>query len=128
MFPCQYDEKQHQIIPSEVGRWCIRNAPADWKDRLFTYHHRIHDTLVVAVWADKNQRFGIFSDVINLGRSWKNFNHAMADEMMRRMWAPMSPSTMSEKINQQSLDFDSARMDKAEETKENNIKRKEVWK
>lgn len=127
MFPCQYDSGQHQIVSSEIARWCVRNAPANWKDRLFTYHHRIHNTFVVAVWADKNHRFGIFSDVVNLGRSWGGFSHAMADEMMRRMWAPMSPSTMSEKINQQSRDFDSMWMDKAQETQENNERRKKVW-
>jgi hypothetical protein len=128
MFPCLYDGEQHEILDSEVARWCIREAPADWKDRLFTYRHRIHGTFVVAVWADKNKRHGIFSDVINLGTSWKGFNHAMADEMMRRMWAPLSPSSMAEQINQQSRDFDSQRMDKAEELKEMNAKRREVWK
>ena len=128
MFPCIYDEKQHEIMTSEVSRWCVRNAPAGWVDRLFTYRHKIHGTFVVAVWADKNQRHGIFSDVVNLGFGWGGFNHAMADEMMRRMWAPLSPLSMATQINQQSRDFNSKQQDKQEERKEFNSKRKEVWK
>jgi hypothetical protein len=123
-----FDGEQHEIVASEVGRWCIRNAPADWRERLFTYRHRLHGTFVVAVWADKNQRHGIFSDVVNLGHGWVNFHRPMADEMMRRMWAPMSPTSMASQINQQDLNYHSDQQDKSEQVKEENIKRKEVWK
>lgn len=128
MFPCMFDGEQHEIIPSEIGRWCIRNAPADWRDRLFTYRHRLHGTFVVAVWADKDRRHNIFSDVVNLGLGWGGFSHAMADEMMRRMWAPMSPTSMATEINQQDRNYHSMQQDKQQERQEHNAKRKEVWK
>lgn len=128
MFPCLYDAEQHDILESEVGRWCVRVAPADWKNRLFTYRHQIHGTFVVAVWADEDKKHGIFCDVVNLGGGFGNFNRAMADEMMRRMWAPLSPESMGTQINQQSRDYTSKQQDKNEQIKEENIKRKEVWK
>ena len=128
MFPCKYDVEQHEVLNSEVGRWCVRNAPADWKNRLFTYRHKIHETYVLAVWADENKRHGIFSDVVNLGHGWGNFDRAMADEMMRRMWAPLSPESMGDQINQQSRDYSSKQQDKQMERKENEAKRREVWK
>ena len=128
MIPCKYDEKQHQILPSEISRWCVRNAPADWKDRLFTYRHRIHGTFVVAVWADKNRRLGLFSDVLNLGDSLNNFDHKKADELMRRMWAPLSPSSMADQINQQSRDYNSRQQDINEELKDNQKRRKRDFK
>jgi len=128
MIPCKYDDKQHQILESEVGRWCRRNAPADWKNRLFTYRHRIHGTFVVAVWADKNQRHGLFSDVVNLGFGWGGFDRAMADEMMRRMWAPMSPQTMARRIDLESKNYSSLQQDKNEQIKEDREKSRRFWK
>ena len=116
MIPCVYDEKQHEVLSSEVARWSSRNAPADWKDRLFTYRHSITENFVVAVWADKP--FGIFTDVLNLGKSLSNFNRETADELLRRMWQPLSPSTISQQINRTQSDFHSKQVEKNNEMKE----------
>jgi hypothetical protein len=125
MFPVMYDEEQHQILESEVGRWCVRNAPVDWRDRLFTYRHKRHGTFVVAVWA--RDKYGLMSDVVNLGYGWGGFNKAMADELMRRMWAPMSPETMARRIDQSSRDYESIQQDKQGQIKEANEKRRRFW-
>jgi len=126
MFPCLYDERQHEILDTEVGRWCQRNAPADWKDRLFTYRHQLHNTFVVAVWAA--EPFGILSDVLNLGHSLSNFDRGRADEMMKRMWCPLQADDMARQIESQSKDFQHQEMGRAEEYKEYLAKRKEAFK
>ena len=126
MFPCGFDEKQHEIFSGELVRWCKRNAPADWKNRLFTYHHKLHDTLVIAVWAS-GRKLGVFSDVINMGGELRNFDRKKADILMQRMWAPVSPETMSRQINQQARDFDSMQQDKNAEIKDENVRRRKVW-
>ena len=125
MFPIMYDEKQHEVLESEVGRWCVRNSPPDWKDRLFTYRHKYHGTFVVAVWA--KEKYGIMSDVVNLGFGFVGFDRAMADEMMRRMWAPMSPQTMAKRIDLESRNYEHIQQDKNEEIKEANEKRRRFW-
>ena len=125
MFPIMYDEKQHEVLESEVGRWCVRNSPPDWKDRLFTYRHKYHGTFVVAVWA--KDKYGIMSDVVNLGFGFGGFDRAMADEIKRRMWAPMSPSTMATIINQEARNYDSIQQDKQEKVKEDRIKSRRFW-
>ena len=125
MFPVLFDPKQHEVLESEVGRWCRRNAPADWKDRLFTYRHKYHGTFVVAVWA--KDKYGIMSDVVNLGFGFGGFDRAMADEIKRRMWAPMSPSTMATIINQEARNYDSIQQDKQEKVKEDRIKSRRFW-
>ena len=125
MFPVLYTPEQHEILESEVGRWCRRNAPADWKDRLFTYRHKYHGTFVVAVWA--RDKFGLMSDVVNLGGGFGGFDRAMADEMRRRMWAPMSPQTMAKRINIESSNYEHMQQDKNEEIKEENEKRRRFW-
>ena len=116
MFVCFYDEKQHEIFNSEVARWARRNAPAGWKDRLFTYHHQITENFVVAVWA--KEPYGIISDIINLGKSMGNFNKPRANELMRRMWKPNDPVEMAQQINQQARNFDSRQQDKQGEKAE----------
>ena len=125
MFPVLFDPKQHEVLESEVGRWCRREAPADWKDRLFTYRHKYHGTFVVAVWA--KDKYGIMSDVVNLGGGWGGFDRAMADEIKRRMWAPMSPRTMATTIDQESKNYDRLQQDRQEQVKEDRIKSRRFW-
>jgi hypothetical protein len=121
MLPCIYDDKQHEILESEVARWCRRNAPADWKDRLFTYRHQLHDTFVVAVWA--GDKYGLFSDVLNLGHSFANFDRRMADELRHRMYAPTSADSMAKQINQVNRDFNSRMQDKNAALQDENERR-----
>lgn len=124
MIPCLYDEKQHEIISGgELIAWCRREAPAKERDRLFLYHHRVHDTFVIARWAS-DRAMGIFTDFLHIGHSLADFTKEKAQEFCRRLYAPLQASEMARTINQTSRNYDSIRQNEAAENQERVEKRR----
>lgn len=124
MFPCLYDEKQHQIIPGgELIVWCKRKAPAKDRDRIFLYHHKTHGTFVIARWAS-DRAMGIFTDFFHIGHSLGDFDRNKAQEYLRRLYAPTSAPEMARVIGQTSRDYDSSKQDENAEEQERMEKRR----
>lgn len=102
VFPCLYDPNQHQIIHPELGEWVKRQvAPAD-KERFFVYFHKIHKTFVIARWAQ--DKFGVFTDFLNLGHSLANFTREKAQELRERLYAPVGVQAMQKAVAQATRD------------------------
>ena len=119
MFPCLYRPEQHEILPGgEILAWCKRLAPAKDRDRLFLYHHRIHDTFVIARWASPSKDFGIFTDFLHIGHSLAEFTKEKADEFRKRLFKPLQAHDMAKTINQCNRDYSSLRQEEDEVQKE----------
>ena len=118
VFPCMYDEAQHEILNGgELLGWVKREAPADEAERFFLYHHRIHNTFVIARWAS-DRKMGIFTDFLNLGFSL-NMTRSQAAEFRQRLYAPLTPEKMAKKINQVNRDYTTDRVNEDGEDAEN---------
>ena len=125
MFPCMYDPAQHEVIEPEVLRWCRRMAPAEDKDRLFCYRHKLYDTFVIAHWV--KGKYGLFLDFFNMGTSLGNFKKAHANEFLRRKYAPTSAVEMSRTLSQNERDMNSQKRDDNEELRDIAEQRKKMF-
>ena len=112
MFPCVYDPAQHEIINPPVLDFCRAQMDSQTeKNRLFIYHHRVHDTFVVARWAS-DRKMGVFTDFLNLGYSLGNFDRALADEFRKRLYRGLAPAEIGKALNRAASDFRSENEEK----------------
>lgn len=129
LFPSIYDPLQHELLNSDIISWIEQTvAPADRK-RWFLYRHRIHFTFVIARWA--GDKYGIFTDFLNLGYSLGNFDGEMAAEFRKRMFAPVTADVMSKTITQVGRDHNSEVEGKNEAMRDMKLRyggRKDIWK
>lgn len=125
MFPCIYDPGQHEILNPPLLEWCrARLDNPKERDRLFVYHHRLHDTFVIARWAQ--DPMGVFTDFLNLGHSLGNFDEKMADEFLHRMFKPLDPIKMNKTLQESANAGRREAEEKNEEMKEVLARRKMI--
>lgn len=130
LFPCIYQPEQHEIIRSDIIDWCKRQtkAPAEQR-RWFMYRHRIHGTFVIARWA--GDKFGVFTDFLNLGHSLANFNQEKAMEFRHRLYAPVTPDAINRAVAGSQSNYHSIMNDKNDNVRtamRNMTGRRDIWK
>lgn len=85
-----YNSAEHRIIGGDLSRWVdglIEGDPRR-KGRLFVVRYNKLGVFVIAEWLGKPK--DVFVDVLNLGKSLANFDRKGAQELRRRLFAPLT--------------------------------------
>ena len=114
--PCTYSPDQHYIFEPELLAWCRRQTPDEsLKKELFVYKQLQVGTFVIARWVSREM--GLFVDLLNLGHALSTFTVEMAQELRRRILAPVTSNDTAKQMSASS----SSRLHKLQE--ENGIER-----
>lgn len=100
-----YNFQEHTIIGGELSLWLkrlIENIP-NRKNRLFLVRYNALGIFVIAEWTDNLK--DTFTDVLNLGKSLGNFGNKEAQELRRRLFAPVTAEETSRAIIAGDSDF-----------------------
>ncbi len=116
---CFYTPQQHQLLEPPLLDWC-RNQTSDevLKKRLFVYRQLQVGTFVIAQWLDRAK--GLFVDTLNLGNSLSNFSREKAQELRRRLLAPVSSSDTKDMMSTVNSNFTHTQQETNEKLSEKN--------
>jgi hypothetical protein len=88
----QYNRQDHTFIGGEIGHFIKKVAEGSGRDlALIRYEKR--GTFVIIEFVSPNR--DVFIDIQNLGRSLANFTRAKKDELLRRLYKPMTCDEVS---------------------------------
>lgn len=98
-------EEKHTLILGEVDSFVKRlvRGDAQRKGKIFVVRYEEHETFVIAEWLGRPK--DIFVDVLNLGKSLKNFNQNKAKELCSRLFSPITPEQVSQHNQTAESDF-----------------------
>ena len=99
-----YRQQEHTIVGGDLSAWLERLVENDPKRKghLFLVRYNKLGVFVIAEWLDK---YNIFVDVLNLGKSLANFGFKAAQELRRRLFAPVTAEETMKIVNQNDSDF-----------------------
>lgn len=85
-----YNVTDHTVIGGELSRWIgqLTNGDPQRKNKLFLVRYNQLGVFVIAEWLGKPK--DVFVDVLNLGKSLGNFGYKAAQELKKRLFAPLS--------------------------------------
>ena len=100
-----YKSQEHTIVGGEIGPFCDRLVERDPKRRgnLFVVRYNKLSVFCICEWIDKS--LGFFVDVLNLGNSLGNFGRKAANELRRRLFAPLTADETCGIIARNDSDF-----------------------
>lgn len=101
-----YTAEEHTIIRGgELSGWLERltDGRPNRKNRLFLIRYNALGVFVIAEWTDNHK--DTFTDVLNLGKSLGNFGQKEAQELRRRLFAPVTAEDTAQAINRTDSDF-----------------------
>jgi hypothetical protein len=113
-----FDKEKHVIIKGDLSDWCeklVKNTNESNRE-LFVVHYVKIGSFVIAEWAAPNHL--VFTDVINLGNSLANFTKEKADELRKRLFAPVTTYESLEYSTQAESDYHHQMQDDCEAEKE----------
>ena len=93
-----YNPQEHTIVGGEIKPFVERLVEHDpnRKGKLFVVRYNKLETFVICEWLGKP--FDVFIDILNLGKSLGNFTFAKAQELRKRLFAPVSAEETSRGI------------------------------
>lgn len=100
-----FKSQEHTIVQGEIGPFCDRLVENDPQRRgkLFVVRYNKLGTFCICEWLDKS--LGFFVDVMNLGKSLGNFSYRKAQELRRRLFAPLTAEETRRAITGADSDF-----------------------
>ena len=112
-----YNTDEHTIIGGELSDWLKRLMADDpqRRGRLFLVRYNKLGVFVIAEWLGKPK--DVFVDVYNIGKSLGNFRRKAAQELRKRLFAPLTAEETCKSIVQTDSDYHHGLQDEdAEET------------
>jgi hypothetical protein len=113
-----YNSDEHTIVAgSGLSEWLNRLVEGDPKRRgcLFLLRYNKLGVFCICEWVGGGN--DTYVDVLNLGKSLGNFGHKEAQELRRRLFAPLTPEETCREITRNDSDFYHGLQDEdAEET------------
>lgn len=112
-----YNPQEHTIIRGEIGPFCDRLVEHDPQRRgkLFVVRYNKLGVFCVCEWLAGPK--DVFVDTLNLGKSLANFGYAEAQELYRRLFAPVTTeATQKAIVNTDSNFYHNLQDEDSEET------------
>jgi len=100
-----YRSDDHTIIGGDIAAFCARLVEGDpqRKGRLFIVRYNKVGTFVIAEWLAGPK--DIFVDVMNLGESLSNFTYEKAQELRKRLFAPLTAEATAQASAEAESDY-----------------------
>lgn len=113
-----FSDDKHTLIRGEMHDWLQRliHDTSAGKRALFVVRYNEIGSFVIAEWMSNNH--DVFVDVMNLGMSLANFNHGKAQELRKRLFAPITQSETLQHSAEADSDFHHELQDFNEELKD----------
>ena len=109
-----FKRQDHIFIGGDIGQFVKRLAEDTQRDLAIIRYNRV-GTFVIIEFMSPNR--DVFIDIMNLGRSLANFTRDKKDELLRRLYKPISCNETSRFISDGESDyFHSRQEDNEEET------------
>ena len=85
-----YDQEEHTIIRGGISEWLERlvEGSPQRKGRLFLLRYNKLAVYCICEWSGNYK--DTFTDVMNLGKSLGNFDQKQAQELRKRLFAPVT--------------------------------------
>lgn len=100
-----YLPEEHTIICGELSEWLGRLIKGNLRREgcLFVLRYNKLGVFCICEWTDNNR--DTFSDVLNLGKSLANFEYKQAQELRKRLFAPVTAEETSRTIVRADSDY-----------------------
>ena len=100
-----YNPQEHTIVQGEIGLFCNRLIEYDPQRRgnLFVIRYNKLGVFCICEWIGGGR--DTFADVLNLGKSLGNFGHRAAQELWRRLLAPVTAEESAREIIRNDSNF-----------------------
>ena len=100
-----FSSDDHTIVRGELSLWLDRLVAGDpkRKDNIFLLRYNKLKVFCICEWVGGGN--DTFVDVLNLGKSLGNFGRAEANELKRRLFAPLGPEETSKILDMADSDF-----------------------
>lgn len=100
-----YNSNEHTIIKGELDHWLKRLTKGDpqREGRLFLLRYNKLEVFCICEWLGKPK--DVFVDVMNLGKSLRNFGSGKAQELRKRLFDPLTAEETCQMISQTDSDY-----------------------
>jgi hypothetical protein len=118
MFGCvsTFDREKHTFIGGELGHYINRLAKESKRDFAVVRYEKLNVFCIIEFLSPLRD---VFVDTMNLGHSLANFNREKKEELLRRVFKPVTCAETSRALEEADSDYHHERQDDNAEDWEN---------